>query len=83
LLKVVDKLVLSFSSTKELNDIIDKALPGHPSFNCHKFDIRGETLEFYSRDVLSCIRSIYGDPEFAWHLLVAPEHHYTDPKWRN
>jgi len=83
LLKVIDKLGLSFSSTKELNDIIDKALPGRPSFNCHKFDIGGETLEFYSRDVLSCIWSIYGDPEFARHLLVAPEHHYTDPKRRN
>jgi hypothetical protein len=61
-IKIVDKLGLSFSSTKELNDIIDKMLPGRPPFECHNFDLGGETLEFYFRDVLSCICSIFGDP---------------------
>jgi hypothetical protein len=77
-IKIIDKLGLSFSSTKELNDIIDKMLPGRPPFECHNFDLGGETLEFYFRDVLSCIRSIFGDPGFAQDLIVAPERHYAD-----
>ncbi|KAF8271891.1 hypothetical protein EI94DRAFT_1697891 [Lactarius quietus] len=44
--EVVDKLLLSFSSSKELNDIIN-ALPGRPSFECHTFVIGGESLELY------------------------------------
>ena len=76
--KVVNKLELSFSSTKELNNIIDNALPGCPAFQCCELVIGGETLEFYHRDILGCIRTIYGDPEFAQDLVVAPERHYTD-----
>ncbi|KAN0141530.1 hypothetical protein V8E53_000775 [Lactarius tabidus] len=76
--EVVDKLGLSFSSTKELNDIIDNVLPGRPPFVCREFVIGGETLEFYFRDILSCIRSIYSDPAFAQDLIFAPEQHYTD-----
>ncbi|KAF8266314.1 hypothetical protein EI94DRAFT_1701828 [Lactarius quietus] len=75
--EVVDKLSLSFSSSKELNEIIN-ALPGRPSFECHTFFIGGESLELYFQDVLSCIRSIYGDPAFAQDLVVTPEWHYTD-----
>ena len=40
--------------------------------------IGGENLELYFRDILSCIRSIYSDPEFAHNLAVAPERHYAD-----
>ena len=76
--KVVNKLELSFSSTKELNNIIDNALPGRPAFQCRELVIGGETLEFYHHDILGCIRTIYSDPEFAQDLVVAPERHYTD-----
>jgi hypothetical protein len=76
--KVVNKLGLSFSSTKELNNIIDNALPGCPAFECRELVIGGETLDFYHRDILACIRSIYGDPELAQDLIVAPERHYAD-----
>jgi Plavaka transposase len=76
--KVVDKLGLSFSSTNELNVIIDKVLPGRPPFECRDLVIGGENLQFYSRNTLLCIRSIYGDPEFAQDLVVAPERHYTN-----
>ena len=75
---MVEKLELSYSSTKELNHIIDNALPGRPSFQCCEVFIGGETLEFYHHDLLNCIRSIYGDPEFAQDLVVCPERHYTD-----
>ncbi|KAH9032385.1 hypothetical protein EDB83DRAFT_2525578 [Lactarius deliciosus] len=40
--------------------------------------IAGNTLQFYFRDVLQCIRALYGDPEFAHDLVFAPERHYTD-----
>ena len=79
--KVVNKLGLSFGSTKELNHIIDTVLPGRPAFQCRKLQIGEESLEFYHHDVLDCIRSIYGDPEFAQDLVVTPERHYTDPGW--
>jgi len=76
-LKVVDKLGLSYRTTKQLNDIIDNKLPGRPPFQCKEFSIGGEQLEFYYRDILECIRSLYGDPEFAQDLVFSPERHYT------
>ena len=76
--QVVNKLGLSFSSTKELNDVIDKALPGRPAFETRRVVSGGETLELHFRNILACIRCIYGDPEFAQDLAVAPERHYTD-----
>ena len=76
--KVTNKLGLSFGSTKELNDIVDKALPGRPPFETHEVVVEGETLELHSRNILECIRSIYGDPEFTQDLAIAPECHYAD-----
>ncbi|KAN0131561.1 hypothetical protein V8E53_010669 [Lactarius tabidus] len=76
--EVTEKLGLLYSSTKELNHIIDNVLPEQPQFQCRKLIIGGETLELYFRDIISCIRSIYGDPELAQHLITAPEHHYSD-----
>ncbi|KAH8980428.1 hypothetical protein EDB86DRAFT_3236727 [Lactarius hatsudake] len=40
--------------------------------------IAGYTLEFYFRDILECIQTLYGDPEFARDLVFAPERHYTN-----
>jgi hypothetical protein len=70
-------LGLSYCTTKQLNDIIDKEMSGHPPFQCKVLNIGDERLEFYSRDALECIRSLYGDPEFAQDLVFAPEQHYT------
>ncbi|KAH9175218.1 hypothetical protein EDB89DRAFT_2113355 [Lactarius sanguifluus] len=76
--KVVDKLSLSYHMPNELNKIIDKELPGHPQFKCEDMTITGNTLQFYFRDVLECIRTLYGNPEFARDLVFVPECHYTD-----
>ncbi|KAN0134199.1 hypothetical protein V8E53_007971 [Lactarius tabidus] len=76
--EVTEKLGLSYSSTKELNHIIDNVLPERPQFQCCELIIGGETLELYFRDIISCIRSIYSDPELAQHLITAPERHYSD-----
>ena len=78
--KVVDKLGLSYRTAKQLNEIIDEKLPGRPPFQCREFIIGDEHLEFYCRDIVECIRSLYGDPKFGQDLTFAPERHYTNPE---
>ena len=79
--EVIDRLGLSYWSSKELNKIIDEALPGRPSFICCDLVVGGETLQLHYRDILQCIWALYGDPEFVRDLVVAPKQHYTDPEW--
>lgn len=38
----------------------------------------GEVFEIFYRDVLQCIRALYGDPEFNGLLVFVPEKHYAD-----
>ncbi|KAH9010812.1 hypothetical protein EDB84DRAFT_1590797 [Lactarius hengduanensis] len=75
--QLVDRLELSYRNTRELNNIIDRELPGRPPFKCWDLLIGGETLHFYYRDIIQCLRSLYGDPEFARDMVFAPERHYT------
>ena len=35
-------------------------------------------MEFYYREIIPCIQSLYGDPGLARDLVFAPERHYTD-----
>lgn len=60
-----------------MNQILDHELEGRPSFQRKEVKVGDEVLEFYSRDVIQCIRALYGDPQFAEHLVFAPERHYT------
>ncbi|KAH9074684.1 hypothetical protein EDB83DRAFT_2515547 [Lactarius deliciosus] len=76
----VDKLSLSYRTPNELNNIIDKELPEHPQFKCEDLIIAGNTFQFYFRDVLQCIRTLYRNPKFTRDLVFAPERHYTDHK---
>src|ERR1700741_5459195 len=76
-MKLVDALDLSYHNVRQLNEIIDTKLPGCPRFKRKELDIGGENLDFYCRDVLECIRSLYGDPQFTQDLAFAPERHYT------
>ena len=62
---------------KELNDIIDNQLAGLPSFQCKELHIGNKRLEFYYRDTLQCIRTLYGDPAFLHDLAFSPVQHYT------
>ena len=73
-----DRLGLSFSSVSELNTIIDKHLPGRPKFYPSYVDIGGERHEWYLRDIIPCLRALFGNPEFADHLLFQPELHFKD-----
>ena len=76
-MNIVDRLGLSYNSVQKLNGMIDTELPGRPHFQPNVLDIGDEQLEFYSRDVLECIRSLYGDPSWAQEMAFAPERHYT------
>ena len=78
-LELVEKLGLSYRTTDELNKLIDHKLhAGRPDFQCKDLIIGNEQLQFYHRDVLLCIRALYGDAAFANNLVFAPEKHYTD-----
>jgi hypothetical protein len=78
--QLASKLGLSFSNSNELNQIIDEKLPnGLPKFVREEVTLAGQTHEFYHRDVLQCIRVLYGDPELAKFLIHAPEKHFTGP----
>ena len=76
--KLVDSLGLSYHTSKELNDFIDKELPGSPPFKSQDLIIGGEHLQFHYRDVIMCIWALFGNPEFAHDLIFAPERHYTN-----
>jgi hypothetical protein len=75
--KVVQSLGLSYSTTRELNHVID-GLPGRPPFLCADLTIGDEPLKFYYRDILASIRTLYGNPDFHLDLVFAPERHFTN-----
>src|SRR5205085_7148242 len=33
-------------------------------------------FELYHRDVMKCVKTLYGDPQFSEHLQFAPEKHF-------
>jgi hypothetical protein len=70
---------LSFKNANEPNKIIDYKLPtGHPKFKREQVIVVGESFDVYHRDIIECIKSLYGDPDFARYLTFVPERHYTD-----
>ncbi|KAI0055664.1 hypothetical protein BV25DRAFT_1815283 [Artomyces pyxidatus] len=76
--KIVDTLKLPYKTSHELNEIIDKKLPGRPKFMRDNVVVAGESYPLYYRDPMECIKALYSDPEFAPHLVYAPERHYVD-----
>jgi hypothetical protein len=77
-LKTTKKLGLLFKNTKEVDAIIDKKLPGRPHFQHHPVMVGSEVCDVFYCDVIECIRSLFGDPNFTPYLCFAPEKHYTD-----
>ncbi|KAH8995298.1 hypothetical protein EDB86DRAFT_3164988 [Lactarius hatsudake] len=75
---MVESLGLSYRNARELNRIIDKELPGLPKFKCKEIHLGGGSHDFYFRDIIPCIRMLFGDPSFAGRLVFAPERHYKD-----
>ncbi len=56
--------------------MIDQGLPSRPHFYRHDIKIGNETVVMYSRNLMQCIKTLYGNPEFAAHLIHKPERHY-------
>ncbi|RPD72981.1 hypothetical protein L226DRAFT_546761 [Lentinus tigrinus ALCF2SS1-7] len=76
---IVTLLGLSYKNTNELNKIIDEQLTSaRPRFIRREIIVAGEAFEVFYRDVIQCIRALYGDPEFSGILVFTPERHYTD-----
>jgi hypothetical protein len=78
--QVYEKLQISFRSHQELNQFIDDKLPGRPPFKRHEVLIDDEICDVYYRDIIACIRTLFGDPDFASVLVFRPEKHYVDEK---
>ena len=70
-------LNLSYANSNELNKIID-SLPSRPRFHRSEIVVAGEVMELWHRDIVECIRVLYGDPEFSADLIFKPERHYFD-----
>lgn len=77
-LQVSEALNLTYKTTDALNKLIDDKLPGRPRFQRHEVVADGEAFEFFSRDIIQCIRALYGDPDFAFDLVFEPERQYAD-----
>ncbi|KAJ6479726.1 hypothetical protein C8R45DRAFT_1054433 [Mycena sanguinolenta] len=75
---VREALGLSYGNSVQLNQIIDEKLPGRPKFVRSEVIVNGEAFHLYSRDILECVRALWGDSDFAPYLFVAPERHYID-----
>ncbi|KAI1785623.1 hypothetical protein LXA43DRAFT_1114924, partial [Ganoderma leucocontextum] len=76
---VAEALGLSFKTAKQLDEIVDDKIPlRRPVFVRHQVSAQGEKSDFYARDLIACIRALYGDAEHARYLVFVPERHYAD-----
>ncbi|KAG0706653.1 hypothetical protein DFH29DRAFT_980304 [Suillus ampliporus] len=75
---VSECLGLSYKNSRELDRIINKQLPGRPKFHREQIVVAGEPFDIFYRDVIECIKALYGDPDFMEFLVFTPECHYTD-----
>ncbi|KAG5642676.1 hypothetical protein DXG03_002334 [Asterophora parasitica] len=73
-----EHLKLSFKNAAELNKIIDDKLPIRPRFQWNEIVVAGEAYDVYFRDIIACIKVLYGDPHFTQILVFTPEQHYVD-----
>jgi hypothetical protein len=76
---VKEALGLSYSNSQELNQLIDSKLPIYrPRFKHREVVVAGEAFDVHFRDIIECIKALFGDPEMAQYLILAPERHYID-----
>jgi hypothetical protein len=55
---------------------IDHNLHGHLSFQPHDITVGDEVVTLHVRNILECVRALYGEPEFAPFLIFKPQCHY-------
>ncbi|KAJ7814888.1 hypothetical protein B0H14DRAFT_3090055 [Mycena olivaceomarginata] len=79
---VHESLNLSYGNSVQLNQIIDQKLPGRPKFVRSEVIVNGEAFHLYSRDILECVRALWGDSEFAPYLFtIRMYHNMHTGKW--
>ncbi|KAG2356418.1 hypothetical protein BDR07DRAFT_1453416 [Suillus spraguei] len=77
--EICDKLDLSYQNSRDLNKIIDSKIPAYrPRFQQQDILVAGEAFDVYFRDIIECVKALYGDPELVPYLMFAPEQHYSD-----
>lgn len=80
--QVVEKLGLSFKNARALNQIIDHELPETPNWTHTTLNMCGsdEQFDLFHRDVLACIRMLYGNPAFNKVMSYRPRKCYSDQR---
>ena len=69
-----EALGLSYKNTQDLNHIIDNQITNtRPQFRRGEITAGGITYDVYFRDIIECVKALFGDPEFAPILVFAPE----------
>ncbi|THU88810.1 hypothetical protein K435DRAFT_916207 [Dendrothele bispora CBS 962.96] len=76
--QVSEGLGLSYQNSLELNKIIDDLPSRRPAFTRQEVVIAGQAFDLYKRDIIECIRALYGNPDHCQYLCFSPEQHYTD-----
>ncbi|KAF7796673.1 hypothetical protein EIP86_007856 [Pleurotus ostreatoroseus] len=76
---VQERLDLSYKNSRELNKIVDSLPAMRPKFQREELVCAGEAFDVYMRDIVECLKALYGDAEFARYLVFLPERHYADP----
>ncbi|KAJ3996010.1 hypothetical protein F5050DRAFT_1799862 [Lentinula boryana] len=69
---VCEKLGLSYRNANQLNAIIDTLPNIRPKFMRQEVVVQGQVFEMYFRDILECVKSLYGNAEFAEYLNLIP-----------
>ena len=69
---------MSYKNSDELNQIIDTNLPGWPQFRRQEVVQSSEVLEYYARDIIECLHTLWGDPDFDGNLILEPEQLYAN-----
>ncbi|KAF7347075.1 hypothetical protein MVEN_01461500 [Mycena venus] len=75
---VHEALGLSYSTSTQLNAVIDNKLLGRPKFRRSEVVVDNKVFHIYSHDIIECVRALFRDSDFAPYLLVVPERHYID-----
>ena len=76
--QLCEKLGTSYKNANELNKKIDSLPTRHPKFKRKKVEHAGQTHEFFCRDIIDCLKELYGRHDFVPHLKFKPEWHYAD-----
>ena len=51
-------------------------IPHRPRFHRQDVTIRGETVAMYSRNIIECVKALFGSADLAPHMIYRPERHY-------